>query len=71
MPLCERIRIDAGRSYTQTLFARVLVALALIVVTMVATVRSSNNHNSNLILGDAPTSVPTKVIVAQNDKYGR
>lgn len=37
MPLSDRIRIDAGRSYTHTLMVRVMTALLLVVFTLVAT----------------------------------
>lgn len=37
MPLSDRIRIDAGRSYTHTLMVRVMTALLLVVFTLVVT----------------------------------
>lgn len=43
MPLSDRIRIDAGRSYTQTLMARVMTALVLVVFTLVVTKAPSSD----------------------------
>lgn len=37
MPLSDRIRIDAGRSYTHTLMVRVMTALLLVVFTLAVT----------------------------------
>lgn len=51
MPLSDRIRIDAGRPYSQTLAARVMTALVLVVFTLVVTKGpSSDMLQSNIQL---------------------
>lgn len=51
MPLSDRIRIDAGRPYSQTLVARVMTALVLVVFTLVVTKGpSSDMLQSNIQL---------------------
>lgn len=53
MPLSDRIRIDAGRPYTQTLAARVMTALVLVVFTLVVTkAPSSDMLNSGIQLSN-------------------
>ena len=47
MPLSDRIRIDAGRPYTQTLMVRVTTALLLVVFTLVVTKAPSSDMLNN------------------------
>lgn len=80
MPLCERIRIDAGRAYTQTIFARTIVALALILlIALIAIFRDPGNSASNeqksaheKVTNISVTNTVNKLSVeAKNDIYGR
>lgn len=51
MPLSEKLRLDAGRSFTHTLIARVYVALALVVLMLVVTNKHKINFSDPLIFG--------------------
>lgn len=53
MPLCERLRLDAGRSFTQTLTVRVYVALALLAIVLAVTNKSDMNASKyNIYYGN-------------------
>ena len=68
MPLSEKLRIDAGRSFSHTLFARSIVALLFLLFTMVITAKSSKAHPDFMFMGDQTTKT---VVVTSNDTYGR
>ena len=47
MPLSERIRIDAGRSYLASLAARVVTAIFLVIFTLFITHGNADTNISN------------------------
>lgn len=44
MPLSERLRIQAGRPFTHTLAARLLVAFFLVLITITVATRDSRHY---------------------------
>lgn len=81
MPLCDKIRLDAGRPFIKTLIARIYVALFLLAVVAMVTHKNPLNLNKyDLFIGKNESSVQNTQPVdknlfaindTKNDKYGR
>lgn len=62
MPLCERLRLDAGRSFTQTLLVRVYVAMVLLLlVTVITNKQHLNLDKADFIFGSNAIKPSTMV----------
>ena len=68
MPLSDKLRIDAGRPFIQTLIARVYVALALVAIMLAVTNKHKVDYSDTLIFGEQNKTVQTIQMVSSNSK---
>lgn len=62
MPLCERLRLDAGRSFAHTLTVRIYVAAILLILVMVVTNKHSIDYENIDILFGSNNVKPSNII---------
>lgn len=66
MPLCERLRINAGRSFAHSLIARVFVVLALFAI--IAGLNLSKNYSMKQAQTENVTKIYSAADWENNDK---
>ena len=76
MPLSERIRIDAGRSYLASLAARVIAAIFLVIFTLFIThgnayTNISNDSRNDFKKQNHQTTYNDYILVATNKNIKR